>query len=88
MLAIAATAELDNVGLKVEIKNAILGSIFAKALTGALGGAGRGEGGNLKRIIHIHFLVCFNYKKIYFILRSSVLVLITTTIIATTRETC
>ena len=45
MLAIAATAELDSVGIKVEMTNAILESILAKAFTGLDGGGGGPCGG-------------------------------------------
>ena len=45
MLAIAATAELDSVGIKSEMRNAILESTLAKAFTGLDGGAGGPCGG-------------------------------------------
>jgi len=49
LLAIAATAELDNDGIKDDRRNAILGSTFAKAFTGALGGRGGRWGGPIGR---------------------------------------
>jgi len=49
LLAIAATAELDNDGIAADRRNAILGSTFAKAFTGALGGRGGRWGGPIGR---------------------------------------